>query len=360
MVYKMKNLNSIYSIGVMSGTSLDGVDIALCLFENKLSKWHFNLLKYATYAYSNEWKDKLQNAQNLKAYDLIKLHKDYGFFIGELVNIFNNGLPINVNIISSHGHTIFHNPAEKVTFQLGDGSVIAATTGITTISDFRTLDVAMCGQGAPLVPIGDKILFKNYDYCLNLGGIANVSYDVDGKRIAFDICPVNMALNYLSNIVKKDFDKDGVLSSKGTINSNLLEQLNLLDYYYLKPPKSLSREWFEATFLPLISNSQISVENRLATVCEHIAIQISKVLPANKQHSVLTTGGGALNKFLVELMSKHSVNQFVVPTKEIVEFKEAIIFAFLGVLRLRNEINVLSSATGAKKDTVSGVIHKIK
>lgn len=356
----MKNLNSIYSIGIMSGTSLDGVDVALCLFENKLSQWHFKLLKYATYAYSNEWKDKLQNAYNLNGYDLIKLHKDYGFLIGELVNTFNKGLPINVNILSSHGHTIFHNPAEKVTFQIGDGNIIAATTGITTICDFRTLDVAMGGQGAPLVPIGDKLLFNNYDYCLNLGGIANVSYDIEGKRIAFDICPVNMAINFLASLAGKEFDKDGVLAAKGKINIELLEKLNTLDYYNLKPPKSLGREWFEVNIFPLISNSNISIEDRLMTVCEHIAIQISEILPKNKQHSVLTTGGGAFNKYLLQLINQHSNNQFVVPIKEIVEFKEAIIFAFLGVLRLRNEINVLSSATGAKKDTISGVIHKIK
>ena len=354
----MKNPNKLYSIGIMSGTSLDGVDIALCLFEKKLTEWHYKLLKYATYAYSHKWKEKLKNANKLGSYDFIKLHKDYGFFLGEFVNTFINGVPVKVDIIASHGHTIFHNPAEKITFQLGDGNIIAATTGITTISDFRTLDVAMGGQGAPLVPIGDELLFNNYDFCLNLGGIANISYNIEGKRTAFDICPVNMALNYLSNTINKDFDKDGVIASRGKVNVELLEKLNAINYYKLKPPKSLGREWFEANFLPLISNSNICVEDRLMTVCEHIAIQISDVLP-KKQHSVLTTGGGALNKFLVEIMCKHSKNQFVIPTKEIVEFKEAIIFAFLGVLRLRNEINVLSSVTGAKQDTISGVIHKI-
>ena len=355
----MKTLNSFYSIGIMSGTSLDGVDLALCLFNYRLNKWHYKLLKSATFAYSKEWKDKLRNAPDLSSYQFIKLHKEYGRYIGSLVNRFIKGLPVKINLIASHGHTIFHNPAENITFQLGDGNFIAANTGITTVSDFRTMDVALGGQGAPLVPVGDELLFGNYDFCLNLGGIANVSYNNKGKRLAFDICPVNMGINFLAAKAGKEFDKDGFIAMKGKINVELLKSLNSLSYYNLPMPKSLGREWFESDFLPLIQNNSIKIQDRLRTVYEHISIQTGKNLPGKKQSSVLTTGGGALNKFLVQLLNQHSIHQFVIPVREIVEFKEAIIFAFLGVLRFCKEINVLSSATGAKADSISGVIHKI-
>ncbi|MBI5541794.1 MAG: anhydro-N-acetylmuramic acid kinase [Bacteroidia bacterium] len=355
----MKIQNSYYSIGIMSGTSLDGVDIALCLFDYKLNVWHYKLLKSATFAYTKEWKDKLTNAPNLSSYEFIKLHKEYGIYLGSLVNRFLKGLPIKISLIASHGHTIFHNPAENITFQIGDGHFIASETGITTISDFRTMDVAMGGQGAPLVPIGDEMLFANYDFCLNLGGIANVSFKKDEKRIAFDICPVNMAINYLANKAGKEFDKDGFIAMKGKINIELLVTLNTLNFYNLPTPKSLGREWFETEFLPLIKNEKISIEDRIRTVCEHVSIQIGKVLPGDKQRSILTTGGGALNKYLVQILEQNSIHQFVVPVREVIEFKEAIIFAFLGVLRNRNEINILASATGAKTDSIGGVIHKI-
>ena len=352
-------MNVYYAIGIMSGTSLDGVDIALCQFEHNRLQWKYKLLNSAMFAYSKEWKNKLSTAHTLDSYKFIQLHKEYGQYLGLLVNRFINGMPIKINLIGSHGHTVFHVPEEKITFQLGDGHMIAAETGITTISDFRTFDVALGGQGAPLVPIGDELLFHNYDYCINLGGFANVSYKKDSKRIAFDICPVNIAINLLSSEAGKEFDKDGFLAMKGKVNDKLLKKLNSLDYYQQIPPKSLGREWFEKNIIELIQNSDIKLEDRLRTMYEHIAIQISVSVLNEKQRSVLLTGGGALNKYLVQLIKEHSHHQFVVPGAPVIEFKEAIIFAFLGVLRTRNEINVLSSATGAKSDSCSGVIHKI-
>ena len=343
----------------MSGTSLDGVDLALCQFEYNRMQWRYKLINSATYAYSKEWKSILSNAHKLNSYDFIKLHKEYGIYLGNLVNKFIKGMPIKISVIGSHGHTIFHNPSENVTFQLGDGHYIAATTGITTISDFRTMDVALGGQGAPLVPMGDELLFHNYDYCLNLGGFANISFKKDEKRIAFDICPVNIAINLLAVEVNKEFDKDGFLAMKGVVNTSLLNKLNELPFYTLTPPKSLGREWFEKEIIPIIENSNIKLEDRIRTFYEHIAMQISNILSTEKQQSVLTTGGGALNKYLVQIIKEHSHHQFVVPGNEIIEFKEAIVFAFLGVLRSRGEINVLASATGARTNSVSGVIHKI-
>ena len=350
-------MNVYYAIGLMSGTSLDGVDLALCQFEFNKQHWKHKLLNTATYSYPKEWKQKLSVAHELDSYPFIKLHKEFGQYLGQLVNRFSKGMPIKINLIGSHGHTIFHNPDEKITFQIGDGNMIAAETGITTISDFRTLDVALGGQGAPLVPIGDELLFKNFDYCLNLGGFANISYSSDSKRIGFDICAVNMAINYLSSEAGKEFDKDGFLAMKGKVDDTLLEHLNSQEFYKISPPKSLGREWYEHHIYPLISNKNILLEDRLRTYYEHVGIQISLATKTEKQKSILVTGGGALNKFLVQIIKKHSHHQFVIPDNQLIEFKEALIFAFLGVLRLRNEINVLSSYTGAKTDSISGIIH---
>ena len=352
-------MNVYYAIGIMSGTSLDGVDLALCQFEFNRQQWKYKLLNTATYTYSKEWRNKLIQAPHLDSIQFIKLHKEYGSYLGSLVNRFIKGMPIKINLIGSHGHTIFHVPEEKITFQLGDGSVIASETEITTISDFRTFDVSLGGQGAPLVPIGDELLFKNYDYCLNLGGFGNISFHNGLKRIAFDICPVNIAINTLSSEAGKEFDKDGFIAMKGKINDTLLKKLNSLEFYKALPPKSLGREWYEDMILPLITDHNISLEDRIRTYYEHVGIQISLATQHEKQKSVLMTGGGALNKFLVQVIKQHSHHQFVLPDNQVIEFKEALIFAFLGVLRIRNEINVLSSATGAKIDSSSGVIHKI-
>jgi anhydro-N-acetylmuramic acid kinase len=348
-----------YALGIMSGTSLDGVDLALCQFEYNRMQWHYKLLNSATYAYPKEWKNKLSTAHQLDSNSFIKLHKEYGEYLGNLVNRFTKGMPIKITLIASHGHTIFHDPNEKITFQLGEGHYIASLTGITTISDFRTMDVALGGQGAPLVPMGDELLFHAYDYCLNLGGFANISYKKDEKRIAFDICPVNIAINLMASEVGKEFDKDGFIAMKGKINTTLLEKLNSLDFYQLVTPKSLGREWFESKIIPLIVDPSIKLEDRIRTFYEHIAIQISKVIINEKQQSVLITGGGALNKYLIQILKEHSHHQFVLPDRNIIEFKEAIVFAFLGVLRFRGEINVLASATGARTNSVCGVIHKI-
>lgn len=353
-------MSTYYSIGLMSGTSLDGLDIALCQFSLNKGNWNFKLLKAATYPYSRDWADKLSIAHKLDLIRFLRLHKEYGSYLGNQVNMFLEGLPVDVDLIASHGHTVFHMPEKQLTFQLGDGGCLAAQTGITTVSDFRSLDIAYGGQGAPLVPMGDELLFDNYGYCLNLGGFANISYNENGKRIACDICAVNYAINYLALMLGKKFDKDGLLASKGQINEELLDLLNSLDYYFKPPPKSIGREWFEKNILPILKIPEISTIDILRTYCEHIAIQIANATRSDRLKSVLTTGGGAYNKFLISLLDKYSINQFVIPDNNIIEFKEAVIFAFLGTLRLRNEINVLSSATGAIQDNCGGIIHLTK
>jgi len=345
-------------LGVMSGTSLDGIDLAICSL-NIDKSWTFEILEATTIPYSAEWKTKLSKANTLLAYDFIKLHKEYGCFIGKTINHFLATAKVKPNFISSHGHTIFHQPLKKITFQIGDGAEIASETGITTISDFRSFDVALGGQGAPLVPIGDKLLFANYDYRLNLGGFANISNNHEDKVLAYDICPVNIVINNLMETIGQPYDRDGETAQKGTINKALLTELNNLAFYKQSAPKSLGKEWIDENIFPIMAKQTLSLPNLLRTFYEHVAMQIGNNVKSNKLKSVLITGGGAYNKFLISLLSNYSDCNFIVPQNQIVEFKEALIFALLGVLRLRNEANCLSSVTGAKYNNVGGVVHQV-
>jgi anhydro-N-acetylmuramic acid kinase len=349
-------MNNYTAIGIMSGTSVDGLDVILCNFKRVNKKWKFKIIKANTFFYSNKWKRVLSNADKLGAYDFIKFHKEYGKFIGLSINKFLNGNKGEIDFIASHGHTIFHQPDKNLTFQIGDGAVIAATTGITTISDFRSLDIALGGQGAPLVPIGDKFLFSEYDFCLNLGGFANISFHKNKKQTAFDICPVNIVINYLTQTINKQFDRDGKIAKKGNLNNRLLYELNNIAFYKIKAPKSLGKEWVVAKILPIINKYNIKPEDKLRTIYEHIANQISQVLNNNKDKTVLLTGGGTYNKFLIKLIDEQTDCELIIPDNNIIDFKEALIFAFLGLLRYRNKINCLSSVTGAKRDNSGGVI----
>lgn len=354
-------------VGIMSGTSLDGMDIALCHFKENNENWDFKILKAKTYAYDDDWKERLSTAASLSGLELIKLHKEYGKYTGKLVNKFLTGIIQKTDLIASHGHTVFHLPEQQLNFQLGDGAMIAATTGINTVNDFRTLDVALNGQGAPLVPVGDYFLFRKYDACINLGGFANVSFENDDKKqIAYDICPTNIVLNELAQTQGLEFDEGGELGKKGEINHALLESLNNLSFYKQEPPKSLGKEWIDDVLMPLINKSSISVYDKMRTVYEHAAMQIAKSINGNIKHedeltkkTVLFTGGGTHNDFLMGLIKKKSEASVVIPVKEIVDYKEALIFAFLGVLRLRRKVNCLSSVTGSKADNSGGTIHRI-
>ncbi len=349
-------MNNYNVIGLMSGTSLDGLDIAYCSFILNNNSWQYKILKAKTVEYSAEWLEKLKTIHNKSAFELVSADIEYGKYIGKFVKEFIDENNINVDFICSHGHTIFHQPQKGITYQLGNGNNIKAVTGVSVINDYRTYDVAIGGQGAPLVPIGDELLFANYNYCINLGGFANISYNKDGKRIAFDICPVNIALNYLTNKIGEKFDNNGSYASKGKLNTELLNELNKIQFYSEKPPKSLGREWLEKVFIPIIEKYDISINDKLNTICEHIAIQITNIINKDKLGTVLVTGGGAYNSFLISLLKNKTNNEIIIPDKSTIDYKEALIFAFLGILKIRNEINCLSSVTGAKKDNIGGII----
>ncbi len=338
----------------MSGTSLDGVDICYVQFETTDS-YRFKILKAETFPYSKTWKSTLQNAFTSDTATIEALDNTYGLYLGKLINQFIDKNAINtIDFIASHGHTIFHKPNEGYTLQIGNGQSIANNTKQEVICDFRTQDVSLGGQGAPLVPIGDELLFNEYDYCLNLGGFVNVSFKEDGKRIAFDICPVNIALNHYIQKLGFDFDDKGELASSGSINQDLLSELNALDYYKLPHPKSLGYEWIVEVIIPLIEKHNPEIKDILRTFTEHVAFQISKIIP--KKSSVLVTGGGAFNTFLMNRIEHYLDQKITIPPNELIDFKEALIFAFLGLLKSENQINILSSVTGATQDHSSGVL----
>lgn len=341
----------------MSGTSLDGIDIAACSFSHVNDKVNFKLHAAKTIEYQCEFKEKLRKAHALSGENLVLLDAELGKLIGSAISKFIQDFNIsNIAAIGSHGHTVFHRPDKNISFQIGNPAIIKAITNLKVVSSFRSLDTALGGQGAPLVPIGDKLLFYNYDACLNLGGFSNISYEKNNKRVAYDICPVNIVLNKFAARMGFEYDNNGNIARGGKLIPELLNSLNSLKFYSLKPPKSLGREWLESTFNPITEKyNKFETSDILATLTEHTAIQISKVVADKK--SVLTTGGGALNKFLIEKIIEHSNNNnLVIPKKDIVNFKEAIVFALLAFLRLNNINNCLSSVTGASKDSSGGLI----
>jgi anhydro-N-acetylmuramic acid kinase len=360
MIYK--------AVGVMSGSSLDGLDIAFVHFQENAGSWMFELINATCYGYDAGWVDKLRSAHSLNALQYQLLHSEFGQFIGTKVNEFveQHNLTYQVQIISSHGHTVFHIPEKKMTSQLGHGAAIAASTGINTVSDLRALDVALGGQGAPIVPIGERLLLGTHDFFLNLGGIANISLNREEKIIAFDICPANRVLNMLANEVGKDYDQDGDLASAGLVIKELLAKLNAFAYYDKAFPKSLSNSFGTDFIFPAINGFGCSAQDALRTYVEHIAVQIKlsverllEYSPGKAGHSLLVTGGGALNKFLINRIESRLLElnvRVVIPEKNIVNFKEAVIIAFMGILRWREENNVLASVTGAKRNSIGGAV----
>ncbi|WP_339696102.1 anhydro-N-acetylmuramic acid kinase [uncultured Roseivirga sp.] len=346
-------------LGLMSGTSLDGLDMAHCSFRKENDRWRFSLNKSTCIEYNLEFQEKLKRSIELSALDLLLLNNEFGKWMGEQAKIFIAENQLEIDFISSHGHTVFHQIDKGLTYQIGAGQELANTAGQKVICDFRTLDVTLGGQGAPLVPMGDELLFSDYDFCLNLGGISNASFRINGMRKAFDVSPANMLLSHTLKSTGKSFDDGGKIARSGKLVEPLWNALNALDFYPQPFPKSLGYEWFRDEMMPLIDDSQASVEDQLHTAIHHIAFQISESLKpyATANSKMLVTGGGVKNLFLVEMIQHYLGNsiEVVIPETSVVDFKEAIVFAFMGVLRSENEINCLSSVTGASRDSSSGV-----
>jgi len=337
----------------MSGTSLDGLDLVCSTFEKK-DEWKFEILKATTYNYSTEWKNTLAKLYNQTPKKIRGTEDEYVRLLARNILDFTNDL-YDIDFVSSHGHTVFHNPDQGITFQMGNSANLSKLINLPVICDFRTQDVALGGQGAPLVPVGDLHLFKSYSACLNLGGFVNVSKFDQQNIIAYDICALNTILNRLAGERGLEYDSQGSLAKSGKKISKLFEELESLDYYTKKPPKSLGIEWVSKEIFPIFERfNNEALEDRIHTYNHHVGKQIGKIF--SKNDKVLISGGGANNIFLISLLRLYSNARFIIPNSEIINFKEALIFAFLGILRFQKKINCLSSVTGSLRDHCSGKI----
>jgi anhydro-N-acetylmuramic acid kinase len=354
---------SIYKvIGVMSGTSMDGIDLVHCTLTQNDSKWDFKINAAKTVEYDEKWRLRLSKLRSQSAYNFVRTDRYYGEYIGLLINDFLKETNLTADLISSHGHTIFHQPENNLTTQIGSGHAISAVTGIPSVTDFRAMDVVLGGQGAPLVGIGDQLLFGEYDMCLNIGGFANISAQVDGQRVAYDICPANILLNRIAREYDLEFDEDGKIAEQGKVDYDLLAELNDIDYYHQPYPKSLGREWINQNFWGIVRECKIDKQDKMKTLVDHIAGQIGQNIDqlAGENSSgirVLATGGGVLNPVLVDYLRSNTDAEIVVPDAELINFKEALVFALMGVLRIQNKPNVLSGLTGADADSIGGSLH---
>jgi anhydro-N-acetylmuramic acid kinase len=346
-------------IGLMSGTSLDGLDIAFCRFVLNEGQWSFEIIKASTISYDEAMKQKLRSLEIATGEDFQLAHNEFGAYLGLRVSDFIIRHGLRPDFISSHGHTVFHQPENRLTVQIGAGNAIAAKCGLPVVCDFRSLDVALGGQGAPLVPVGDRLLFPQYDYCLNLGGFANISFENKGNRMAYDICPVNIVMNEIAERLGKHYDEDGAFAGEGLLSNYLLNELNQLPFYKQagEGPKSLGKDWVLKNVDPLFDKYEIDDRDLLHTFCEHIAVQVGRAVNDKRKGKMLVTGGGSYNSYLIGRIRENCRQEIIVPEKEVIEFKEALIFAFLGVLRMRNEINCLKSVTGANRDNCGGAVY---
>ena len=352
----MKTKSPLY-LGLMSGTSLDGVDVVAVRFNEQGNAYQYELLHAKTYAYSPEWQASLANAIQLDSAALEQLNQNYTQYLAEIVRQFMREyqIPIKeVAAVCSHGHTVFHQPEKAYTLQIGNLPQLAQLLGVCVVCDFRVQDVQLGGQGAPLVPVGDALLFGEYDACINLGGFANISYDHEKRRIAYDICPLNILLNRYAGQLGYAYDEEGRLAAKGTFDETLFDALQNIAYYQSLPPKSLGLEWVNAVCLPILSSFDLPATSILRTLTEHMAHQLAAVV--QPQQRILLTGGGALNQFLIARFSNLTATQLILPKDELIHFKEALVFAFLGMLRLGGLNNVYASVTGASRDHSSGVV----
>lgn len=347
-------------LGLMSGTSLDGLDILYAEFwQDASGRWRYRMGASETRAYPADLRAALASAMGMSGLELSLLDADYGHFVGRCIRDFVAKYSLHPEFAAVHGHTVFHQPERALSLQIGDGAAMAVESGLPVINKFRNTDVALGGQGAPLVPIGDALLFPEYDFCLNLGGISNISFDAGASgRVAFDISPCNLALNRLAARQGLAYDKDGALARKGKLVLSLLQALDSLVFYRLEPPKSLGFEWFSSEFWPVVESCPgSSVPDLLHTVTEHIASQIARVCHSQPgKRSMLLTGGGALNLYLKERISALAGVEVVSASRQLIEYKEALIFAFMGVLRMRGERNCLRSVTGARKNACGGCV----
>src|SRR5690625_1824593 len=348
---------SYHVIGIMSGTSRAGIDLAEVKFNYINHAWHFTFGITKTLAYSDYWRKTLAEADTYSPAEIETLNKTYTAYLGmHIKNFIDKHQLENLQVVCIHSHTVIHQPEKQYTLQIGNLPELAETTDQSVICDFRVQDVQLGGQGAPLVPIGDHLLFEEFVACINLGGFANISLAENDKRIAYDICPVNIVLNKYAEEFGLPYDDKGKIARSGKVNHPLLKALNELEFYKANSPKSLGIEWVKKEIFPLLNNKNISTEDILTTYTAHVSDQLASALRDFSKEKILLTGGGVYNEFLIQSLKNKTDCELVIPNAQLTDYKEALIFGLLGVLKLRGEVNVLKSVTGAKKDHSSGIV----
>ena len=354
-----------HGIGMMSGTSLDGVDLAYCEFSLDDGEWSYRLLRAETIPLSEKWKARLAHLDQVDARTYARTHVYWGRELGLMARFFISRYGLDPQFVACHGQTIFHEPDKNYTAQIGDGETMVAFLNCPLVTNLRNKDVALGGQGAPLVPFGERMLWPEAKWFLNLGGIANLSrISANGDSLAYDVTAANMALNWLARNLDppRYFDRDGEVAASGSLDPELLARLNGLPYFDAPPPKSLGTEWFEAAVLPLLRDDSIPVADRMHTYVHHLTGQVARDMErfGAQGGALLVTGGGAHNTFLMqELRTALSPLGVEVPhlEAEVIDQKEAIVFAFLGLQVLLGQTNTLAGVTGASQTVTGGSIH---
>lgn len=344
-------------IGLMSGSSLDGLDICLVRFKEKQNgEWSFEIVQTDYESYPESFQNELRNLPHASAYQLAQMHTHYAIKQAGYIQQFFKKFPVSkeAELIVSHGQTVFHQPESSFTTQIGCGATLSAKTNKTVVCDLRTYDVALGGQGAPLVPFGEQYLFDSYDTFLNIGGICNISLHKENEILAYDVCPANTLLNLLAHQENQAFDEGGQIAQKGNVNQELLGKLAKVKYYYTPAPKSLGTEHIMSDWWPEIEANSLSIEDKMATVVEHIAMKVGSSIQGE---SVLITGGGAYNTYLIDRIKYYTLAEIVIPPKVIIDYKEALIIGFVGLMRYLGRNNFIASVTGAMRDNMGGAIY---
>jgi anhydro-N-acetylmuramic acid kinase len=344
-------------LGLMSGTSTDGLDIAAVRFNQQNQQIVYNLLDTQFVPYTSVLEKKLMEAPLLSGRELRRLDIEFGRFLADEVLKFIDKKTWKASLIGSHGHTVFHVPKDGYTMQIGCGATLASLTGTPVVCDFRQGDVALDGQGAPLVPIGDQMLFASYDYCVNLGGFANISCNREGHRVAWDICALNVVLNALASEAGLKYDEGGQMAANGKKISDLLKQLDTLEYYSQPAPKSLGTEWVEYNIKPVLNRySHEPLVDRIHTFTLHVAQKIGGELKG-KSSKAYFSGGGCNNNYLLSLIKKYSEAEVIAAEPSLSDFKEALIFALLAYLRWYGRLSTIPTVTGASRAIPAGAVY---
>lgn len=362
----MKNY---HVLGVMTGSSLDGVDIVYTKITASEKKYSYEILMTDCVKMPAKWKLRISQLVLQNAVTYLKTSAFFGQFLGEILLDFitRNQIENQLDFIASHGQTIFHQPENKFSSQIGDGSVIAAITGFPVICDFRSVDVALGGQGAPVAPIANKLFYPEYSLFLNLGGIGNLAANINGKYVAFDFTAVNLILDKIAKELELEYDDEGKIAAFGNFSETLFDSLNHSIYYNKSYPKSLSGGWVSKVMLPIISRSPLSHADKLHTVVYHVAYQLKNAISMieakenisfSKNDKMLATGGGVFNRFLMQIIQEKIGVSVTIPDHQIIKFNEAVLMALMGVMRVRQETNIMSSVTGATYDTIGGAIYE--